>query len=684
MIQPGTVFNNRFRIEELIGSGGMSLIYRATDLLKHRSVAVKMMREQYAGDPAFIARFQREGQAVARLSHPNIVRIYSVCQDGEIYYLVLELVEGQDLKQLLQSRAKPFPPREIYPLAGQICDALAYAHHQKVIHRDIKPHNIIVQPDGQIKITDFGIARASSEATLTHTGSIMGSVHYLSPEQARGEIADQRSDIYSLGVLLYEMATGKLPYAGESPISVALQKVQQDPLPPRQASPEALVPEALEAVILKAMRRNPRRRYQTTNQLKEDLREACFNNRLPVEDPAVDEWEDTLSGGGAREGERENGGVWGKGNGDAWGKGNGDAWGKGSGDAWGKGGGDAWGGENSGLWGKVNGRERDRENGGGPVKGGKAVSGKAGGGKAGEAGAKGGQAGGKVGRRLIKALLGVLIFVGLAAGGLRLGMYVSGWIYSPAEDVPVPDVEGMPEAEAVSLLTAAGMRAQVLEARINRNDMAAGLVAIQEPEALVPAKPGSAVRLTLSQGPATKPAPSLVGRTRQAAEIELGNAGLSFGEVELINDSIVPEGVVMNQSPAEGTPLLAGQTVDVMISLGPVVRMVQTQSFVGMPLRDANDAADTLGIELGRISYEMSWSYGSDTVIRQTPAPNTEMQAGTPIDLVVSLGPGPGGGTTAPAGQDGGGGTLPPDGVPAAGGGQAADGGLPPDDVPPR
>jgi serine/threonine-protein kinase len=179
MIQPGTVLNNRFRIGELIGSGGMSLIYKGLDQNKRRDVAIKMLREQYSDDPEFVARFRREGQAVAGLSHPNIVKIYSVCQDEDIYYLVLELVDGSDLKQVLQSRGKPFEPREIYPIVSQICDAIYYAHHKKIIHRDIKPHNIIVRPDGQIKVTDFGIARAVSEATVTHMGNIVGSVHYL-------------------------------------------------------------------------------------------------------------------------------------------------------------------------------------------------------------------------------------------------------------------------------------------------------------------------------------------------------------------------------------------------------------------------------------------------------------------------------------------------------------------------
>ncbi len=582
MIQLGTVLNNRFQIEELVGSGGMSLIFRATDLIKHRTVAIKMLREQYVGDPVFVARFRREGQAVAGLDHPNIVKIYSVCQDQDVYYLVLELVEGRDLKQLLQSRAKPFEPREIYPIAAQICDAIYYAHHKNIIHRDIKPHNIIAGADGQIKVTDFGIARAASEATVTHTGNIMGSVHYLSPEQAKGELADHRSDIYSLGVLLYEMATGKLPFEGESPISVALQKIQQDPIAPGAANPDVAVPAALEQVILKAMNRNPQRRYQSALQLKEDLREACFNNRLLYAgEPEVDHFEDTLSGDdlskikGMSLREQE---------------------------------------ELMAAGAKGTAKNTTKT----PIKG-----------------------GGKGGKKPLPVFLVILIFLGLAAGGLALGMYVSNLLYSPVADVEVPGVVGKAQDEALQLLEASGLKGIIVEDKVVRENIPLDHVAIQEPIAATPVKPGSTIRLTLSKGPATRPAPYLIGQTQQAAAIALGNLSLEIGKVETINDSKTPEGIIMGQSPEAGTQLKAGEKVDIIISLGPVIEMVKVQSFLGMPITEAQDAARSLGIEFGYTSYEMSWQYAKDTIIKQTPEPDTEMQVGTPIDIVVSLGPGP-------------------------------------------
>ena len=593
MIQPGTVLNNRFQIEELVGSGGMSLIFKGIDLARHRTVALKMLREQYTGDPVFIARFRREGQAVAGLSHPNIVKIYSVCQDGDVYYLVLELIEGSDLKQILNSMDRPFEPREIYPIVAQVCDAVHYAHHKNIIHRDIKPHNIIMSPDGLVKVTDFGIARAASEATVTHAGSIMGSVHYLSPEQARGETADHRSDIYSLGVLLYEMATGKLPFEGESPISVALQKIQHDPVPPGEANPDVAIPEALEQVIRKAMHRNPQRRYQTALQLKDDLREACFNNRLLYQDePEVDAQEDTLDGGDltrifeihGREGDPAG----------------------------------------AGLDEGAGGGEQDLAD-----KNGKSGS------------ASGGARRGGILGRVLKLVFGLLLFCALAAGGLYVGRYISNWLYSPPVEVEAPSVTGRTESAAMAILEEAGLKGVVLEERVARENIPSGSVAVQDPAASTPVRPGSTVQLTLSKGPATHPVPDLYGETQQSATIKLSNVGLVLGNVETINDSITPEGQIMGQTPEPGTPRLPGEPVDVIISLGPVVQYVRVQSFVGMPVSDAQPAARNLGIEFGYTSYEMSWTYPKDTIIRQNPPGETQMPEGTPIDIVVSLGPGP-------------------------------------------
>jgi serine/threonine-protein kinase len=285
----GRMLGGRYEVLEKVGGGGMSLVYRARDLYLNRIVAIKALREHLTNDEEFVARFRREAQAVASLSHTNIVSIYDVGQDKDLHYLVMEMVEGQNLKEIILEKGK-FNENDAVEIAKQICEALEHAHKQKIIHCDIKPHNIILTKDGKAKVTDFGIARAVTTATITHTGSIMGSVHYFSPEQAKGEIADEKSDIYSMGVVLYEMLTGKLPFEGESPISIALKKINNDSIPPRNINPD--IGEAMEKVILRAMDRNPFKRYDSVHELKQDINSAYLYNRVEY---VPSETEDTIN-----------------------------------------------------------------------------------------------------------------------------------------------------------------------------------------------------------------------------------------------------------------------------------------------------------------------------------------------------------------------------------------------------
>lgn len=279
----GKILDNRYEILEQVGGGGMALVYRARDIYLNRTVAIKFLREQFTSDEEFVSRFRREAQAVASLSHNNIVSIYDVGHSGDTYYLVMEMVEGRNLKELIKEKG-PLPLEQAVDIARQICDALEHAHEHRIIHRDIKPHNIIITKGGVVKVTDFGIARAVSTATVTHTGNIMGSVHYFSPEQARGEIADERSDIYSLGVVIYEMVTGVLPFDGESPISVALKKIQNDPVSPREINGQ--IGEALEKAILIAMNKDPKLRFKSVSDLRANLLSAQLYNRLDKNIPA--------------------------------------------------------------------------------------------------------------------------------------------------------------------------------------------------------------------------------------------------------------------------------------------------------------------------------------------------------------------------------------------------------------
>lgn len=263
--------DNRYTILERVGGGGMADVYRAHDKLLDRSVAVKILRSQFTNDEEFVTRFRREAQAAARLSHHNIVNIYDVGRDDDIYYIVMEYISGETLKDRIQ-KEKLLPVESAVRIALEIAEALEHAHQSGLIHCDIKPHNILTTRSGRIKVTDFGIARAVTSATMTQTGAIIGSVHYFSPEQAKGSAVGAKSDIYSLGVVLYEMLTGIVPFQGETPISIALKHLQEEPKPPREYNPD--LPPLLEAIVLKAMAKEPDMRYADIGEMISDLRLA--------------------------------------------------------------------------------------------------------------------------------------------------------------------------------------------------------------------------------------------------------------------------------------------------------------------------------------------------------------------------------------------------------------------------
>ncbi len=264
------ILARRYELQELIGGGGMADVYKAQDKLLDRAVAVKILHQQYANDAEFVEKFRREATAAAKLAHPNIVNIYDVGEDGGSQYIVMEYVSGPTLKEVIQQKGC-LEPIEAVRIAKEIASALESAHRNNLVHCDIKPHNILVMPDGHIKVTDFGIARAVSASTMTYSGSVMGSVHYFSPEQAKGTVITTKSDVYSLGVVLYEMLTGKLPFNGETSVSIALKHLQEEPVPIRQLNPS--IPPVLEAIVQKAMSKDPADRPSST-ELYADLNQA--------------------------------------------------------------------------------------------------------------------------------------------------------------------------------------------------------------------------------------------------------------------------------------------------------------------------------------------------------------------------------------------------------------------------
>ncbi|HZZ64180.1 MAG TPA: Stk1 family PASTA domain-containing Ser/Thr kinase, partial [Candidatus Baltobacteraceae bacterium] len=273
MIGEQHLFNNRYRLDNKLGEGGMATVFCGTDTLLRRRVAVKVLREQYASDAEFVRRFYQEAESAARLSHPNIVNTYDVGREGDTYYIVMELVDGPSLAEMLAADGK-LPEPVAIDYAAQICNGLAYAHRQGLLHRDIKPANILITADDVVKLSDFGIARAMSQQTMamTRPGLVMGSVYYLSPEQAQGLELHETSDLYSVGVVLYQMLTGTLPYTGESPVAVALKHVS-DPVPAIDPAAGGVSP-ALALIVNRLLQKQPDNRFQSASEVASALREA--------------------------------------------------------------------------------------------------------------------------------------------------------------------------------------------------------------------------------------------------------------------------------------------------------------------------------------------------------------------------------------------------------------------------
>ncbi len=267
------ILSGRYELLEKIGDGGMAVVYKGKDKLLNRYIAVKILRPEFTKDVTFVENFKRESQAAAGLSHPNIVGVYDVGREGNINYIVMELIEGDTLNKIIEREA-PMDFRKVIDISKQVASALRIAHKNKIIHRDVKPHNIMVTNDGVVKLADFGIARAVNDATLSTGSKIVGSVHYFSPEQARGNYVDERSDIYSLGIVMYEMLTGKVPFDGDNPVTVALKHINEEIVPPRELEPT--IPPALERIVMKATSKFQTNRYASADELIQDLDNVSF------------------------------------------------------------------------------------------------------------------------------------------------------------------------------------------------------------------------------------------------------------------------------------------------------------------------------------------------------------------------------------------------------------------------
>jgi eukaryotic-like serine/threonine-protein kinase len=269
---------DRYEVGRLLGAGGMAEVFEGRDRLLARRVAIKVLQAQFARDPSFLIRFKREAQAAASLSHPNIVGVYDTGTENGTHFIVMEYVDGRTLKEVIRAEGPLYPERAA-EICQDVCSALVAAHARGLIHRDIKPGNVMLTPEGKVKVMDFGIARATTSESITQTAAVVGTAQYISPEQAQGQAVDYRSDIYSLGCCLYEMLTGTVPFTGATPVAIAYRHVREDPTPPRMLNAD--VPAPLEAICLKAMAKLPDNRYQTAAEFQSDLER--FRNGQPVQ-----------------------------------------------------------------------------------------------------------------------------------------------------------------------------------------------------------------------------------------------------------------------------------------------------------------------------------------------------------------------------------------------------------------
>lgn len=560
----GKMLDNRYEILELIGRGGMANVYKAKCHRLDRLVAVKILHSDLAQNADFRRRFMDESRAVAQLSHPNIVSVYDVSCSDDVDYIVMELIDGVTLKQYMERRGQ-MDWREALHFITQIMRGLSHAHSRGVIHRDIKPQNIMVLRDGSVRVADFGIACLADQGQ-TLTQETLGSVHYISPEQARGDRVDARSDIYSAGVVLYEMLTGKLPFQGDSAVSVAIQHLSAVPKAPRELNPD--IPEALELICMKAMCPDISKRYQTADAMLDDLEKFR-------KDPAVDM--DYI---------RED------------------------------------------LKAAVVCQEPTQPL---PTNQVAAVS------RANSAVAQE-EEDKKHSRKVVGLVIGgfalalVLIFVvfKLVAGGFDAGSGTASHQVPNLLGKTLEEAEALPEVKDI-------FRIEVLGTKPS-DKYEPGQIVEQDPASGRSRKNNLVIKVYLCAQEDDTLMPTVVGKEFLMAKTELGNLHLDLDvqRAEAYSPD-VPEGQVMQSSPAAGEPLNKGDTVVLTVSKGPETKPLTVPNFVTMHIDDAAQQAEALGLTVGEHQYEFS-DKPEGTVIGQSIQQGTEVQSGTQIVFTVSKG----------------------------------------------
>ena len=634
----GRVFNNRYQITERIGIGGMAEVYRAQDNVLGRLVAVKVMLPQYAADESFTQRFKQEAASAANLQSPYIVNVYDWGQDEGTYYIVMEYVRGSDLKTAINQRGA-INQRKVAEIGSQVCQALSVAHGLDIIHRDIKPQNIMVQPDGNVKVMDFGIARAKN-STKEQTSSVLGTAHYISPEQAQGKELTAASDIYSLGIVLYESATGKLPFDGPDAVSVAMKQVQDEPVPPRELNPE--IDPSLEAIILKAMSKNPMERFATAKDMRSALNDYLAGRPVAL-GAGFTGAQTQIMGGVPNIGPMPDGTAVMPAVGGA-----------------------------SQHGGSSQNHSYMSDN-TAPKKKGKKVA------------------------AVVAAIAAVVALVAIAA--FALGGNSSG------EQIEVPDVTGQTLDQAKTAIQSAGFKVGNVTQSYSES-VESGKVISQDPAAKTKKAKGSTINLTVSQGTQEIEVPDLVGKTadeakkllqanglkykagtaeysdsvdkdriarqdvaagskvakdtvvtyylslgsegnsvpdvvgqtRSSATATLNNAGFYVTVDQQYSDT-VEEGLVISQTPSSGSKLKAEGTVNIVVSKGKESKAVSVPSVVGQSEGSAMTTLNNAGFKV-TTEYQTSTSVTSGSVISQTPTAGSELDPGKTVHLVISTGSG--------------------------------------------
>lgn len=533
----GTKLGNRYELLEKVGEGGMATVYKAKCHYLNRFVAIKILKDQFCSDKEFVEKFKREATSVASLSDNNIVNIYDVGSENNIHYIVMEYVDGKTLKELIVEKGK-IEPKETVRISKQIASALVCAHRNNIIHRDIKPHNILVTKEGIIKVTDFGIAKASNSATITNSSKVMGSAHYFSPEQAKGGFVDSRTDIYSLGIVMYEMLVGKVPFDGESPVSVAVKHIQNEVVAPKEIDDK--IPESLNSVVLKCLEKNPVKRYQTIKNLEEDLarienNESILNGSSNISENDVTRVMDTAVINDKIKEMAQN---------------------------------DEYEDDDEEYEDDEYEDEEDE------IEDKKKRSNK-----------------GKTNKKLILGIAMAVLFLVVGSVSAYLAFNKSG-----GKKVEVPNVVGLTKEEAQKVLSEKKLKLVV--AQKVKNEKKEGTIIESYPKSGEKVAENSEVRVSISSGNVVV-VPNLKGMELEAAKKAIQDLKLKVGNVKYEFNDNVAAGKVISQTPDIDAELKEGEEISLVISNGPEVKYSTVPNLIGKSIDRAQNALANAGLSMG-------------------------------------------------------------------------------------